>query len=212
MSTFLTFMAVALVINLTPGPAMVHCVSIGVRNGARAGVIASLGVELGVFVYVVATVLGLAALLVAATAVYTAVQVAGILFLLYLAWTSVPRKSDVDNTFAVDSSGSVERPFLKGFLLNVSNPKIALFFLTLLPQFVPPDKSTAFALLGFGILFNVSGLLVNTSAAVLGERLAPAVAKLGVARTVLPWAPPVAFFGLAIYSATSLVLGLTQPA
>ncbi|MFC5220525.1 LysE family translocator [Streptomyces coerulescens] len=196
MSSVLAFIAVALVVNLTPGPAMLHCVASGVGSGPRAGVRAALGVELGVFVYVLATVTGLAALLVSAPTVYTVVQLIGICFLAYMAWTSVPRAQQNDGAASATSQEAVSHPFIKGFLLNVSNPKIALFFLTILPQLVPSGAST-WKLLAFGLGFNLSGFTVNTLMALLGHQLAPATERLGPVRNVLPWIPPVVFVVLA---------------
>lgn len=205
LNTLLAFLAVTWVINFTPGPAMLHCVVSGVSGGPRAGITAALGVELGVFLYVLATVLGLTALLVAATTVYTTIRIAGILFLLYLAWSNLPRQGGGGISEKFTRSEPVSRPFLKGLALNVSNPKIALFFLALFPQFVPPTRAHWPELLALGLFFNASGLAVNISASLLGNRFAPAVARLGAARRVLVWVPSVVFLGLALYSAKELI-------
>ncbi|MFG2528982.1 LysE family translocator [Streptomyces sp. NPDC048516] len=204
MSHVLAFIAIALVVNLTPGPAMLHCVASGVSRGPRAGIRAALGVELGVFVYVVATVTGLAALLVSAPTAYTTVQLIGICFLAYMAWTSIPRGKQGEGEDGVTQRGSGARPFVKGFLLNVSNPKIALFFLTILPQLVPSGASS-WQLLAFGLGFNLSGFTVNTLAGLLGHQLAPATDRLGPVRNVLPWIPPAVFLALTAAALWSVI-------
>lgn len=197
----LQFVVTALVINLTPGPAMVHCITSAAKSGPGAGFRAALGVELGVFAYVVATATGLAAVLVNAPLVYVSVRVAGALYLLYLAWTNLPRAvaapvgAGVDVTYAVP----LDHPFRRGFLLNVSNPKIALFFVTLLPQFVPATSSDTSALFLYGLAFNFSGLLVNSTAGLLGSRVA--LLQLGLnptARRVLSFLPSAVFLSLAV--------------
>lgn len=208
MSAIIGFLAIALVINLTPGPAMLYCIGSGVRGGTRGGILASLGVESGVFLYVVATALGLAALLVSAAPVYLVIRAAGVIYLLYLAWTSIPLGHGSPDNLAVAGGEPVGRPFLRGFLLNVSNPKIAIFFLTLLPQFVPSQQGNEIKLIILGVLFNLSGLTVNITASLLGNRLAPAVSRLGPAQLVLPWIPPVVFDGLAMFSAWEIVRSL----
>lgn len=199
MEHLLAFIAVALVVNLTPGPAMLHCLSTGISSGPRAGIRAALGVELGVFVYVAATVTGLSALLVAARPVYVTIQVLGIIFLLYMAWTSIPRDGEHNALDAATGRPATPRPFLRGFLLNVTNPKIAVFFLTLLPQLVPAGANS-WMLLAYGLGFNLSGFTVNVTAAVAGDRFAPAVKRLGKARQILPWAPPIVFAAIALFA------------
>jgi threonine/homoserine/homoserine lactone efflux protein len=206
-SHLLAFIVVALVVNLTPGPAMLHCVTSGVTSGRSAAIRAALGVELGVFAYVIATVTGLSALLVSAPPAYTTVQLAGICFLLYLSWTAVPRRRGEATGDAALAGAPVQRPFLKGLLLNVSNPKIALFFLTILPQLVPVGAGP-WELLAYGLGFNLSGFTVNTTAGLLGLGLAAFVKRLGALARVLEWVPPVVFALLAVFAGVELLRGL----
>jgi threonine/homoserine/homoserine lactone efflux protein len=203
-SHLLAFIAVALVVNLTPGPAMLHCVASGAAGGRIAAVKAALGVELGVLAYVVATVTGLSALLVSAPPVYLAVQVAGACYLLYMAWGEIPRREREPGEDAAAQVAPVARPFVRGFLLNISNPKIALFFLTILPQLVPSGAGP-WQLLLYGLGFNLSGLAVNATAGFLGHSLAPLAKRLGPVSRVLPWIPPVVFALLAVFTVVEVI-------
>jgi threonine/homoserine/homoserine lactone efflux protein len=172
------FVLSGFLLNITPGPDTLYIVGRGSTQGWRAGAVAALGIGAGTLVHICAAALGLSAILAASATVFTAVKIIGAVYLLYVG-ISLIRSAGVSES----SSNTVARPasirsiFIQGFLTNVLNPKVALFFLAFLPQFVASDASSkplAFLLLG-GI-FDFNGTLWNLflawSAARL-SRLAP---------------------------------------
>ena len=168
MDAYLKFMAAALVINLIPGPAMLFTIKSSIDRGLKTGLLAAIGVELGVFIYVLLTAFGLTLLLQQQPSLYQAIQIAGIAYLGYLAWLCWPKNAAADAGPAqATASGQV---LLKGALLNLTNPKIAIFFLSLLPQFISADAPTA-SFLWYGLSFNCSGLVVNLLAAFFAIKL-----------------------------------------
>ncbi len=137
---------VALGIVLTPGPNMIYLVSRSITQGRRAGLISLLGVAAGFFVYLAAAALGLAAVFVAVPAAYTALKIAGGLYLLWLAWQAV-RPGGV-SAFSPKEGMPIDRPrrlFTMGLVTNLLNPKIAVLYVTLLPQFIDPDRGAVVA-------------------------------------------------------------------
>jgi threonine/homoserine/homoserine lactone efflux protein len=145
MSSALGVFTIALGMVLTPGPNMMYLVSRSITQGRRAGVISLIGVAVGFFVYLVATNLGLTAVFVAVPDLYTAVRVLGSLYLGWLAWKVLrPGGASVfaPRELADDSPW---RLFSMGLMTNLLNPKIAVMYLSLIPQFVRPDAGNVLA-------------------------------------------------------------------
>lgn len=208
LSQFFAFMSFALIINLIPGPAMVHCIVNGAKSGARAGLAASTGVEFGVFLYVLASATGLAALLIEAPTAYNIIRFCGIGFLFYMAWGFIPRQQTLKTkkeNLPIPTSEK-KSPFLQGLVINLLNPKIALVFLTLLPQFIKSADQNAKQVLFYGLAFNLSGLTVNSGAALFAARLQKTKALTKFTHTAFAWIPPIVLSGLALYSLTDFFL------
>lgn len=156
----LLFVVTALVLNATPGVDMLYTLTRTLQHGWRAGLIAALGIIAGCVVHTMAAALGLAALLAASAWAFTAVKWIGAAYLLWLAWGMLRAAADRDvatSRVSVPSHERLGRIFVQGFLTNVLNPKVALFFLALLPQFIAadaPNKPMAFLFLGAVFIFN----------------------------------------------------------
>jgi threonine/homoserine/homoserine lactone efflux protein len=138
MSAVFGIALVALGLVLTPGPNMIYLVSRSITQGRRAGLISLLGVAAGFLVYLVAAAAGLATVFVVVPAAYTALKFAGAAYLFYLAWQAL--RPGGTNAFAPREL-PVDRPrrlFAMGLLTNLLNPKIAILYVSLLPQFIDP--------------------------------------------------------------------------
>ena len=150
----LQFLVTSLVVVLIPGPGVVFTVSTGLLHGRRASVFGALGCTAGILPHLLATVLGLAALLHASAVAFQILKLAGVAYLFYLAWTPWRDKA----AFVIPPERTVSRApnlVLKAFLLNILNPKLTIFFLAFLPQFVDPN---AVSLVGH--LFILSGVFM----------------------------------------------------
>lgn len=163
--TLLVFVPAALALNLTPGNDMLFCLGQGMRAGPRAGIAASLGVAVGGFIHVLAAALGLAALLAAHPGAFEAIRWAGVGYLVWLAVQAL-RAPGLVLTPGGDGdrgrSGTPWRAFREAVLVNVLNPKVAVFILAFLPQFVDPARGSGFLqFLLLGTVFNAGGTLVN---------------------------------------------------
>lgn len=138
----LLFALAALVLVLTPGPNMVYCVSRSLTQGPRAGLLSLAGVVLGFCVHLLAAALGLTALLAAVPMAFDAVRIAGALYLLWMAWQAV-RPGGCAPFEARDlPHDTPRRLFLMGFMTNLLNPKVAMFYLSFFPQFLHPERGS----------------------------------------------------------------------
>lgn len=137
-SAVLGVFAIALVMVLTPGPNMIYLVSRSITQGRRAGVISLVGVAVGFLVYLTATNLGLSVVFVAVPQLFLAVKLAGAVYLLWLAIRALrPNGLSVFQPVAVEHD-SPGRLFTMGLITNLLNPKIAIMYLALIPQFIDP--------------------------------------------------------------------------
>ena len=156
------FVLGGLLLNVTPGPDTLYIVARSTTQGFRIGAVAALGIGAGTLVHISAAALGLSALLAASAGAFTVVKVLGALYLLYLGISLLLSHHRNAPGREVMPAARVRVVFLQGFLTNVLNPKVALFFLALLPQFIAVDApSKALALLFLGLIFDCNGTLWN---------------------------------------------------
>lgn len=144
LNDLLLFSAAALLMVLTPGPNMIYLISRSICQGRKAGVISLFGVIVGFLVHMFAAAIGLSALFLAVPLAYEVLKWAGAAYLLYLAWQAV--KPGARSPFEARElpEDSPSRLFFMGFLTNVLNPKIAVFYLSIFPQFVSPEHGSVF--------------------------------------------------------------------
>lgn len=159
LSTLLAFAAVSLGMVLTPGPNMIYLVSRSVAQGARAGLISLCGVILGFFVWMLLAAFGVTAMLLVVPYAYDGLRIAGALYLGWLAWEAI--RPGGASPFGVSAlpPDSPRKLFLIGLVTNLLNPKIALLYLALLPQFIDPAKG---AVLGQTLALGGTQILVAT--------------------------------------------------
>lgn len=153
------FLASSLLLNLMPGPDSLLVMLRTGSQGWRAGLMAALGISSGVMVHVVCAALGLSALLAASAELFMLVKLVGALYLVYLGITMLRQRRHTARQ-SLDALPNLWQIYRQGVLTNVLNPKVALFFLAFMPQFIVPQaphKALAFVLLG--TLFNISGTL-----------------------------------------------------
>jgi threonine/homoserine/homoserine lactone efflux protein len=177
------FVLSALMLSIAPGPDTLYILGRSTSQGWRAGAVAAFGIGVGTLVHICAAALGLSALLVASATAFSVVKYLGAAYLLYVGISLLISSGAAAAApqAAQPRVASLRKLFLQGFLTNVLNPKVALFFLAFLPQFVSadaPSKPLAFSFLG--AIFDCNGTLWNLavawSAARLSGRLAPSVA------------------------------------
>lgn len=209
------FVVAGLVLNLTPGPDVLYIVTNALRSGARAGMVAALGITAGCFVHILAAAMGVSALMAASATAFTLLKWAGAAYLVWvglrmlLARTPAPKNEPIAiNSVAIDddreSAKALKRVFFQGFWTNALNPKVALFFLAFVPQFIAPgEQHKALAFLLLGLLFNFNAMCVNIGWAAVAAWMAGRMASV---QQVMHWLERVAglmFIGFGLKLAFS---------
>lgn len=204
------FIGAGILLNLTPGPDVLYIVTHALRRGVRAGIVAALGITTGCFVHIAAAALGVSALIAASSTAFAVLKWTGAGYLVYVGIRLLGSKP---SGFAINSEANISRHeratglksiFFQGFWTNVLNPKVALFFLAFVPQFITPGvHNPALVFLLLGLLFNLNGLWVN-----IGWALAAAwlVRRLGALQRSLRWMDRIAgvmFMGFGLKLALS---------
>jgi RhtB (resistance to homoserine/threonine) family protein len=209
----LVFIVSGWLLNLTPGPDVLYILSHAMRTGLRAGVVAALGIVAGCFVHVVAAALGVSALLATSATAFVVLKWVGAAYLVWMGvrmllareGATVPA-STADHATVPPVAIPLRHVFLRGFLTNVLNPKVALFFLAFVPQFIAPqtaDKAWTFLMLG--LLFNLNSLPINLGYAWVGSF---AVRRVQSIQRGMRWLDRIAG---AIFIGFGVKLALSQP-
>jgi threonine/homoserine/homoserine lactone efflux protein len=202
-SSLLTFALVALGMALTPGPNMIYLISRSICQGRTAGLISLGGVALGFLFYMLSAAFGITALLLAVPFAYDTLRFGGALYLLWLAWQAV--KPGGRSPFQVRDlpADSPRKLFTMGFVTNLLNPKIAVLYLSLLPQFIDPQHGSVLGQsLTLGVVQVALSLTINSIVAVTAGSIATFLARRPTWIVIQRWLMGTVLAGLAVRMAT----------
>jgi len=154
----LLFILSGLLLNITPGADSLYIVARSVSQGWRAGMVAAFGISLGCYVHIFAAAIGLSAVLATSASAFTVVKLVGAVYLLYVGISLVRSSPPTSHSQVTVALTSLRTVFWQGFLTNILNPKVALFFLAFVPQFIDPSApNKALAFIFLGAIFNFTG-------------------------------------------------------
>jgi threonine/homoserine/homoserine lactone efflux protein len=177
----LAFVPAGLALNLTPGADMMFCLGQGLRSGRRAAMAANFGIAAGGMVHTTLAALGLGALVAAHPAAFEAIRWLGVGYLLWLAVAALRSSPFTSEARVVPVPAA--RAFWQGLMVNLLNPKVILFILAFLPQFVDPARPILPQFLTLGVVFSLGGLVVNGAVGVFAGSIGQRVARSeGLAR------------------------------
>lgn len=191
------FLLTSVLLAMTPGPDNLYVLTQSALYGRKTGVIITLGLCSGLIVHILAVVIGIATLLTTSPAAFLLLKVIGASYLLYLAWRAFKAApiSTLKDGVSLHNSIALLRT---GFLMNVSNPKVAIFFLAFLPQFVEADKGyVSVQILCLGLIFMASALLVFFVIAMSAAKLGKWLLRSACAQNILHTFTAVIFILLA---------------
>ena len=195
-TTLLLFITSSLLLALSPGPDNVFVLTLSVARGTVAGIVTTLGLCSGLVVHTTAVALGVAVFIQQSALAFSILKIAGALYLVWLAWKMF--RSPAAEVNARSSAEGYRRLYLRGVLMNIMNPKVSLFFLAFLPQFVDPAQgSVSLQIALLGMLFMFSALLVFGLISLTAGRIGAFLRK-GNGTLILNRLSGVVFVGLAM--------------
>ena len=207
LQTLIAFFGVAVVLALTPGPDNIFVLLQSAQRGWRAGMAVVVGLCAGLVVHTAAVALGLAAVFAASAVAFTVLKFCGAAYLAYLAWQALRAPaavaSEVPTDAPVAQAPSLGRMVGRGVVMNLTNPKVLVFFLAFLPQFADPARGgVALQLMLLGVVFMVATLLVFGAIACFSGVFGTLLQRSARAQTVLNRVAGLVFLGLAVRLAT----------
>lgn len=159
LSTLLTFLSASIALTIAPGPDNIFVVTQGVTRGRRPAIVTALGMCSGISIHTTLAAFGISAVFYSSVVAFNVVKYAGAAYLLYLAYKTLRERSAI--TLPLADGGSDAALFRRGFIMNVLNPKVAMFFLAFLPQFVTPNTVYfPFQMLLLGLLFMIQAVII----------------------------------------------------
>lgn len=203
LATVLSFLIASTLLALVPGPDNIFVLTQSVVHGKSAGIVTTFGLCTGVMVHTLAVAFGVAAIFQASAVAFSLLKYVGAAYLLYLAWKSFRAKGQV-----LESGETARLPlrrlYVRGIIMNVTNPKVSIFFLAFMPQFADPARgSMTLQFLQLGGLFILSALVVFISFALLAGLVGQCLTRSPKAQTVMNKVAGVVFCGLALKIATA---------
>lgn len=197
---FLAFIPAALILNLTPGADMMFCLGQGLRSGPKPALAASAGVSTGSMIHVTIAGLGLGAVVATVPWVFDVIRWVGVAYLLWLAFTALRGSAQATKTEPL----SAQKAFFQGFFVNLSNPKVILFVLAFVPQFIDPSGHVFAQFLAYGSVIAVGGFVINGAIGAFAGSLGQKV------MTNLKFQRGIGYVTAAIFSALALRLAFLE--
>jgi len=200
-STIALFALASLALAVVPGPAVTYIVTQSVDKGRRAGIASAAGVASGGLVHVAAATVGLSALIASSAAAFTTVKLVGAAYLIAVGIRRILTK---DETFTDPQPAPLQRVWAQGVVVNIFNPKTALFFLAFLPQFVDPNAGAVWTQVAFlGCLFALIAFTSDVTYALLADALASRLRRSGRAQRIQRWVSGGIFVALGVTAAAA---------
>lgn len=201
-SALAAFAAAALLLAVVPGPAVLYIVTQSVDRGARTGIVSALGVATGGLVHAAAAAIGLSSLLLSSATAFEAVRLAGAAYLVLIGLRRLATRSTAGPVADVPAAGGTQGVYRRGVVVNVLNPKTALFFLAFLPQFVDVGDGRVGLQLGLlGLVFVAIALVSDSAYAVAAGTASAWLRRTRAFSRLQRWVAGSVFVGLGLTAA-----------
>ncbi|GLQ32598.1 LysE family translocator [Litoribrevibacter albus] len=202
LETITLFFTASVLLSISPGPDNIFVLMQSITQGPKAGMVTTLGLCTGLLVHSTAAVLGVAVIFQTSEIAFTVLKLVGAAYLLYLAWGAFRAKSS--ELSKSQTKTPLKKLYFRGIAMSTTNPKLSIFFLAFLPQFVDPALgSVSLQLTSLSAIFIVSALLVFNAIALMSGHLRNYLADSDKAQTVLNRVAGFVFVGLALKLATT---------
>ncbi len=202
-STLVAFSAAALVLFVVPGPAVLYIVTRSVAQGRKAGLVSVAGIHAGSVVHIAAAIAGLSTVLATSAVAFRAVKWAGAAYLVYLGFRALAERETDADTGGAPSPAPLRAVFRQGFVVNLLNPKTAVFFLAFVPQFIDASRGTTPQILVLGALFIALGAVSDGAYALLAGGLGDRLRTRRWWQSTRRWVSGSIYLGLGVVAAVS---------
>ncbi|WP_034922390.1 LysE family translocator [Gillisia sp. CAL575] len=191
------FLTASILLTLSPGPDIVYVLVQSISNGKKAGIVTTLGLVSGILIHTSLVAFGVSAVIKASPILFTLIKIFGALYLFYLAYKVF--KSDSSITINESPKKSSKNLFRQGFIMNVLNPKVTIFFLAFFPGFLwEPDGNTIFQFYLLGFVFMMQALFLFGTVALLAGKISEYLMKHRRSGLYLKWIQVTVFIGIGI--------------
>lgn len=203
LENIILFTSAGILLNLTPGPDMIYTATRSASQGRNAGIVSALGIGTGTIFHIMAAALGLSAILMYSATAYEFIKWIGAAYLIYLGIKSIIDRNRNLNSQNPDND-SLMKIYTQGVLTNVLNPKVALFFLAFLPQFIDASsENVTLQILLLGFIFDTTGTIVNCFVAVFFGKLGGLLNSSQKIKRIQSWFTGTVYIGLGVSLALS---------
>ncbi|MDX1603528.1 MAG: LysE family translocator [Salinimicrobium sediminis] len=197
----IAFLAAAMLLTISPGPDIIYVLVQGMTNGKKHGIVTTLGLVSGIIIHTSLVAFGVSAIIRQSENLFFFIKILGAGYLFYLAWQVF--KSDpsihVDKP-ATEQKKELTSLYKKGFLMNVLNPKVAIFFLAFFPGFLwDPEGNTIYQFYILGFLFMLQAFLIFSAVAILAGKISVYLQKHPASGLVFKWLQVIVFVGIGIF-------------
>ncbi len=193
-----SFLLAAVLLTLSPGPDILYVLSLSLRDGAKKGVVLSLGLVSGILVHTTLLAFGFSTLIRDNTNLYNVIKYFGALYLLYLAYKTYRATATLKINNHKSQKKNKLQLYKRGFLMNVLNPKVTLFFLSLFPKFISPNNNMLYETYKLGLLFMAQAIIIFSTVAILASQLKNSINKPEF-HQFIKWFQIVVLLGIGIF-------------
>ena len=198
LSTFLYFLIASVLLTLAPGPDIMYLLAKSLADGARSGISLALGLCTGLIFHTTLVIIGVAAIIQQSPLAFAALKYAGAAYLLYLAWGAFHAQGDLKlNT--VNKSNSYFKLYRRGVIMNILNPKVLLFFLAFLPQFVNLNSDSVSLQIAFlGFVFGLQTLIVSSLVAICAGKVRDYILNIKNFNKIMGYVQGIVLIGISL--------------
>ena len=203
LETIVAFVIASILLSLSPGPDNIFVLTQSALGGKLAGILVSLGLCTGLIVHTTAVAFGIAVIFQTSTVAFTILKLAGVLYLLYLAW-NITRSTNIEIESRSKSKIKKKQLYFRGIIMNITNPKVSIFFLAFLPQFTDSSKgSVTIQIFLLGLLFIFCTIIVFGTIALLAGHIGSFINRSNKIQKIINWSAGFVFVVIAISLATT---------
>lgn len=197
----IAFLAAAVLLTLSPGPDIIYVLVQGMTNGKKHGIVTALGLVSGIIIHTSLVAFGISAIINQSETLFLIIKLFGAGYLFYLAWQVYQSDPAIEvQTQIPEQRKELFALYKKGFLMNVLNPKVAIFFLAFFPGFLwNPDGNTVYQFYILGFLFMLQAFLIFAAVAILAGKISLYLQKHPASGVIFKWVQVVVFVGIGIF-------------